>query len=54
MNKEKLDQAIAQLRDHYNNTDNLLYHYHTPESLKRNLDEIQESIDYLEGLSNNE
>ncbi len=52
MDKEKLEQAIAHLRSYYGTVDNLLYHHYSPESLSKELDEIQDSINFLQDLQN--
>ena len=52
MDIEKLEAAISHLRSHYSNVDNLscIYDHYSPMALKIELQEIEDSIEYLESL----
>jgi hypothetical protein len=47
---EKLETAIAHLRAYQSTIDNLLYHKYSEEGLKKELQKIEDSIDYLQSL----
>ena len=50
MDKEKLEKALRHLHWYYGVVDNCLCHNYSPESLKKELSEINDSIDYLQEL----
>jgi flagellin-specific chaperone FliS len=50
LTNEQIDKITLQLNKLYSTTDNLLYDRYSPESLKKELAEIEESISLMEQL----